>query len=117
MILFSSAAADPNRPDDLTIPIKRDAASKGHDPTTVRYLDAEELVARLTVLSQLRGRDVERSRGPRLVVCDLDAADPGPVHAYEGDGVAAKVGDGNTHRLADPFGLVDSRFDNPLRFC
>ena len=50
--------------------------------------------------------DVEGPRGVGLLDRDVDRAEPGLVHADVGDEVAAGVGDGDVHRLADLGGLL-----------
>ena len=42
-------------------------------------------------------RDVEGPRGVRLLLRDVDAADPGAIHADVGNEVAAFIGNGDVH--------------------
>src|SRR5262245_22388921 len=45
--------------------------------------------------------DVEGPRGKCLIDGNINAADPGPIHAYVRNQVPASVGDRNVHRLSN----------------
>ena len=87
----------------------RDAACEDHHPAVVRYVDAEELVARLAVAAKLQRRDIECLRGEGLVDGDVDAAKPRPIHAHESREIGAGIDDRDIHRLADLLRLLDRR--------
>jgi hypothetical protein len=59
LILAAAAAADADGADDLPVAPQGDAASEDHDPSMIGVLDSVELLARLAVLGELRGRNVE----------------------------------------------------------
>ncbi|MNJ76938.1 hypothetical protein D3C77_743270 [compost metagenome] len=54
--------------------------------------------------------------GKSLVPGDLRAGDAGPVHALQGDGIAAVVHDANGFQHANGFGLGDGRTHHHARF-
>src|SRR5438067_4532214 len=85
----------------FTVALERDAAGKNHDLAIVGGMDAEKLPAGLRVLCQIFGGDVKRARGVGLFHGNVDAADPGAIHAHVSHNVAAGVGYGDVHRLAD----------------
>ena len=66
-----------------------------------------ECVAR-SLVAMSNARD-----GVGLLDRDVDAAEPGPVHADVGDEVAAGVGDRDVHGLSDLRGLLLRRGDDP----
>jgi hypothetical protein len=74
LILAAAATADADGADDLTVAPQGDAASEDHDPPMIGVLDSVELPARLAVLGELGGRNVECARRERLVDGDVDAA-------------------------------------------
>lgn len=55
------------------------------------------------------------ARSKRFVDRDIDAADPGIVHADMGDEVTTSIDDSQVHRLSDITGLVFSSSDYSLR--
>jgi len=76
-------------------------------------MNSEELTARLRILREILRRNIEGTGSVGLVNRDVDAADPGAVHADMRNQVAAFVDDSNVHGLSDltslPFrGLNDS---------
>src|SRR5687768_5376929 len=81
VVLVGRSAADPDRTDDLAVCLQGDAPGKDNDPAPVRLRDTEQRLLGLAHGRQLLGRDVEGAGGPRLVLCDLNAAQPGAVHA------------------------------------
>src|ERR1700733_12640464 len=56
LILLDAAVADANATRDLAVNLDRDATRENHFPGVVRYVDAEELVARVAVAAKLQGR-------------------------------------------------------------
>jgi hypothetical protein len=105
VVLFAGTAADTDRADDFAILFQRDAAGEDHDAAVVGGIDAEELAAGLGVGGEVFGGGVEGAGGVGLLDRDVDAAEPGAVHADVGDEVAAGVGDGDVHGLTDCGGL------------
>src|SRR6202030_3086283 len=93
LVLLAAAAADADGADDLAVHLERDAAREDHHPVVVRYVDAEELVARLAVAAKLKRRDIEGLRREGLVDGDVDAAKPRPIHAHEGREIGAGIDD------------------------
>src|SRR4051812_33145954 len=108
LILLAHSAADADATDYFSSALQRNSSGEDHDATVVRYMDAEELAARLAQLCQILRRNVECARGERLIDGDVDAAQPRFFHTNEGFQVASFVDDGNVHRLADVFGLLFS---------
>ena len=107
------AAADADRADHVAALLEGDAAGKDHYPAVVGGVNAEELAAGLSVLRQVLGADVERPGGLGFFDRDVDAAEPGFVHALEGQEVAAGVYDRHVHGLANLLGLFLSCGNNP----
>src|SRR5882757_7684961 len=64
-------------------------------------MDAEELTSGLRVLCKLLGADVEGSSRECLVDRDVDAAQPGAIHAHVRHEIAAFVRYSDVHRLPD----------------
>jgi len=62
-------------------------------------MNAEELTAGLGIFRKLLGADVEGACRECLFDRDIDAADPGIIHAHMGDKVAAAIRDGDIHGL------------------
>src|SRR5690606_3097419 len=89
VVLRAGAAADADRPDGPAVAGQRDPPGEDHHLALVGGVDPVEVLARLRVLAQLLGGDVERARGPGLVDRDVDRAEPRTVHADVGDEVAA----------------------------
>jgi hypothetical protein len=101
VILFAGASTDADGAYDFAIFLKRDAAGEDHHFAVIGGVDAEELVAGLRVCGEIFGGDVEGAGGPGFLDGDVDGADPGVVHADVRDEVAAGVGYGDVHGLAD----------------
>src|SRR5260370_27365930 len=103
LILLAAAPADANGARDLSVHLDRDAACEDHHSAVVRYVNAEELVARLPIAAKLQRRGIEGLRGEGFVDGDVDAAKPRPVHAPESHEIGAGIDDRDIHRLADLF--------------
>jgi len=86
---------------DRSVARQGDATCDDHHASVVRCVDAKELLARLSIIAELRGFCIERARRERLVDRDIDAADPGAVHSDMAHLISAGVDDGDVHRLAD----------------
>src|SRR5205807_10342908 len=97
LVLLAGAAADAEATDDFTALLEGDAAGEDHDLAVVGGGDAEELAAGLAEAGEILGGDVEGPGGPGLLDGDVDAAEPGVLHALEGDEVATGVDDGDVH--------------------
>jgi hypothetical protein len=61
----------------------------------------KKLIARLAVVGQIFGGDIERPRCPGFLDRYIDTSKPGIIHPHVGDEISAGVGDGDVHRLAD----------------
>src|SRR5579859_6354436 len=101
MILVARAAAYADCADYFAILLEGNAAGEDHDLAVVGGVNSEELAPRLRMRRQVFGGDVEGARGVGLFDGDIDAADPSAVHAGVSDEVAAGVGYGDVHGLAD----------------
>src|ERR1700688_2754813 len=112
VILLAGAAANSHRADNLPISFQRDAASEDHDAAMIGNVNSEELAARLRMLRQVPGRDIEGAGGKRLIDRYVDAADPGPIHADMGNKIPAFVDNRDVHRLSDFSRFLFSGFDN-----
>src|SRR5438552_10015890 len=66
----------------FTVALERDAAGENHDLAIVGGVDPKELAAGLRMLCQFFGSDVKRARGVGLLHGNIDAADPGAIHAH-----------------------------------
>jgi hypothetical protein len=64
-------------------------------------MNAEEGCAGLCFLGEALGRKIEHSRGEGLVDRNVDAANPGAVHADMGHEISAGVDDGDVARRFD----------------
>jgi hypothetical protein len=101
LILFARTAADAHSSNDLIAVFERDATGKDHDAPVIGGMNSEELVSALRILTQSLGFDVESTGGKGFIDGDIDAADPGALHALESDEIRTGVDDGNVHGLAD----------------
>jgi len=117
VVLGAGAAADSNGADDFAVLLQGDASGEDHDLAVVGGVDAEELVARLRVIAEVFGGDVEGAGGPGFFDGDVDGAEPGVVHADVGDEVAAGVGYGDIHGLADFGGFLFGGGDDAAGVC
>src|SRR4030081_1951149 len=81
VILFAGSSADADGADDFAVLLQGDASGEDHDLAVVGGVDAEELVARLRVIAEVFGGDVEGAGGPGFFDGDIDGAKPGVVHA------------------------------------
>src|SRR5712691_4889327 len=75
----------------FSVALQRDAAGEHHHAPVVGHLDSEELTARLRILCEIHRRNIEGTGSVGLVNRDVDAANPGAVHADMGNKVAAFV--------------------------
>jgi hypothetical protein len=117
VILVTRASADANGADDFSVFLERDSASEDHDFAVVRRVDAEELVAGLGVGGEIFGGDIEGAGCPGLFDGDVDGAEPGVVHADVRDEVAAGVGYGDVHGLANFDGFLFGCGDDAAGVC
>src|SRR6266851_5323428 len=108
VILLSGTAANAHTAYHFPPAFQRDAAGEYHHAPMVGHLDSEELTARLRILREILRRNIEGTGSECLVNRDIDAADPGTVHANVGNKVAPFVDDRNVHGMSDftslPFG-------------
>src|SRR4051812_38600538 len=81
-VLFDTAATRTNGADHRAIPLDRDASPEDHDPTAVRRVEAEALLAALRDLREGIGGHVERAGCPGLVDRDTGATEPGAIHSH-----------------------------------
>src|SRR5438067_462198 len=112
VVLVARTAAHANGANYFSIALKRYPTRKNHDLAIVRGVDAEKLPAGLRVRCQVFGGDVKRARGISLLHGNIDAADPGAIHAHVSHNVAAGIGHGDIHRLADGSRFLLRRNDN-----
>src|SRR5271154_4808816 len=101
VILLSGTAAHAHAAYHFSAARQRDAAGEHHHAPMVRHLDSEELTARLRILREILRRNIEGTGSLGLVNRNVDAADPGAVHADMGNKIAAFVDDRNIHGLSD----------------
>src|SRR5450755_4432869 len=101
MVLIARAAADADGADDLSIAFQWNATCEDHDSAIIGGVNAEELSAGLRMYSEVFGRDVEGARRVGLLLRNIDAADPSPVHAHMGHDVAALVSHCDVHGLSN----------------
>src|SRR3954470_6724538 len=95
LVVFDRRARHADRADDyVVLRLDRHAAGEG-DQAAVADLDHVERLARLAELADLAGRHVEVAGRPRLLLRDVDAAEPRAVHADESLEVPAGVDDGD----------------------
>src|ERR1700738_883095 len=64
VVMCSGGAADSDGADDFAVILPGDAAGEDHNLAVVGGVDAEELVARLRVVAEVLGGDVEGAGGP-----------------------------------------------------
>src|SRR4029079_10698997 len=107
-------AREADRDGDRVAVLDRDAARERDQPA-VGVLDVVEGAARLGEAADVSGVHVEPARSPRLLLRDVDAAEPRAVHARERLEVGARVDDGDVHRRADLLGLLDRRLQRSVR--
>src|SRR6185312_7954442 len=101
MILFARAATHADGPDDLAGALERHATGKDHHAPLVGGVDAEELASGLRELREVLRRDIERARCKGFLDRDIDAPNPGLIHAHVRDEIAAGISDGDVHRLLE----------------
>jgi hypothetical protein len=116
LVLCAAAAANADGAYNLAILLDRNATREDHHPGLIRYVDAEEPVARLAVAATLQRRDIESIRREGLVEGDFDAAEPCPVHARESRQIGAGIHDRYIRWLADLLRLGDRRRYDQLGF-
>jgi len=116
VILIAGASGDADSADYLAVLLDGDAAGEDHDLAVVGGVDAEELVAGLGVGGEVLGGDVEGAGGPGLFDGDVDGAEPGVFHAFEGEEVAAGVDYSDVHGLLDVFSLFGGCGDDAITF-
>src|SRR5689334_17326405 len=116
LILLAHSAADADATDHFSSALQGNSSGEDHDATVVRYMDAEELPARLAQLCQILRCNIECARGERLIYGDVDAAEPRVLHTNEGFEVAPFVDNGDVHWLADVFGLLFSSSNHLFGF-
>src|SRR5258707_10630466 len=115
MVLAARTSADPNGAHNFSVLLERHAPGEDHDLAVVRRMNSEKLPTRLAVSGKILGGDVERARGVGLLLRNIDAANPGAIHAHVGHKVAALVDHSNVHRLTNFLCLFLSRGDRPPR--
>jgi hypothetical protein len=76
MVLFARAATYANRTDYFSIAFQGNPAREYYDPDVIRRMNPKELATGLRVLGQIFGRDVEGSRGIRVLDRNVDASRP-----------------------------------------
>jgi hypothetical protein len=81
LILLSRSAAYTDRANDFSAALQGNATGKDHDSTVIRDMNAEKLPARLRMLGEIFGRNIEGAGGKCFIDRDVDAADPGAIHA------------------------------------
>jgi hypothetical protein len=113
--LSAIAATDSDRADDGSAMPQWNAAGKDHHASVIGCVDAKKLLARLAVFGELRGFDIESARRERFVDRDIDAADPGAIHAHMADEIAAAIDDGDVHWLTDFVRLAFRSGDDAAR--
>jgi hypothetical protein len=117
VILDSGAATDANGADDFAFLFEGNASGEDHYFAVIGCVDAEELIARLGVLGEILGGNVEGAGGPGFLLGDVDGAKPRVGHALEGDKVSAFVDYGYIHWLTKFFGLFFGCGDDAAGVC
>src|ERR1700687_3398365 len=82
VVLLAPTTAHADRAHNFSVAFQRNASGKDHDFAIVGDMNAEELSARLRMCGQVLGRNIECPRGVGLLHGNIDAADPGTVHAH-----------------------------------
>src|ERR1700744_1642946 len=98
MILFAGPSADTDRADHLASALDGNAPGEDHDLAVIGNVDPEELLTALRVLSQRFCIQIKGLRRERLLLRNVDTADPGAIHALKGDQVASLVDHGQVHQ-------------------
>jgi hypothetical protein len=101
VVLIAGSAAHSDSSQHFSPLLERDASGKNHDLAVIGCMDAKKLSTRLRMGGEIFGGDVEGARGVSLLDRNVDAAEPGAIHADVGDQVAAFIRDGDVHGLAD----------------
>ncbi len=78
-------------------------------------MNAEELASRLRMLCQIYGFNIECARRVSLLHGDINAANPGVVHANVGDYISAFISHRDIHGLANFQGFLLRRADHAPR--
>src|SRR5262245_13127308 len=105
MILIPRASTDTDRAHHVAIALQRNSAGENHDLAVIGSVNSEELPAGLGVRRQILGCYIKGAGSERLVDRNIDAADPGAIHAHVSDKVSAAIGYGDVHGLSDFFGF------------
>ena len=66
---------------------------------------------------EILSRNIEGARGVSLLHGNVDAADPGAIHAHMSHNVAALVGHGDVHGLADFLRFLFRSRNHAARVC
>src|SRR5579862_8782952 len=98
MILGSQAPAYADGAHNLSVALEWNAAGEDHDPAVVGNVYAEELIAALRIFGQSLGFDVKGAGRERFIHGDVDASNPGSLHAFEGHEICSRVDNRNVHR-------------------
>src|SRR3954447_26902430 len=115
VILLDAPPADTDRADDAATGFERDAAGEDDQPALVRGVDPEQGLVGLAERCGVLRRHVERTGWVRLVLGDVDRAQPVAVNSGERRQVVAIVEDGVVHRHTDLIRLGTRCIDDCLR--
>jgi hypothetical protein len=105
VILLTGSATDADCTYDLAVHPDGYAPRKDHDATVIRYMNAEELAARLRMLCEVLGCNIECTRRERFIDRDIDASDPRSIHPNMCYQIAALIHYRDIHRLTDLCGF------------
>src|SRR5580658_7364663 len=89
VVLIAGPAADSNCTHDLPVLLKGNAACENHDTPIVGRVNPEKLTARLAVRREILCGNIERTRRVSLLLRNINAADPSPVHTDVGHKISA----------------------------
>jgi hypothetical protein len=101
LILLPGATAYADAAHHLVTALERNAAGEDHHASVIRSVNAKELIAGLAMRGEILGSNIEGASGPRLVLRDVDTADPRLIHTDVRYQVPAGIHYGNVHGLAD----------------
>src|SRR5271168_2770110 len=89
VILLSGTAAHSHAAYDSSAARQRNAAGEHHHAAMIGRMNSKELPTRLRILREILRRNIEGTGREGLVNRNVDAADPGAVHADMRNQVAA----------------------------
>ena len=114
MIILDGGAGDANGPDHGAILSHERHSTREGDEPPIGDLDLVERPAWLRELTERPGREIEQASGAGFLDGDVDAAEPGAVHAGEGLEVGSGIDDGDIHQDTHVGGRRNRRLHDRL---